>query len=87
VGKAAEPDERERMVASALDAGFTPVVDLTNAYDGIDPATLAIGRDDFHPNAEGHARLARRLEAALEHRLAPGRPGMLTDPSEGVESR
>jgi hypothetical protein len=65
VGKAADPAERKRVIAVAQDAGFATVVDLTDAYDGIDPVTLAIGPNDFHPNAEGHARLARRLEAAL----------------------
>jgi hypothetical protein len=86
VGKAADPAEREQMVATALDAGFAAVVDLTDTYEGIDPATLAIGPDDFHPNADGHARLARRLEAALDRQPALGRLRMLTGPSEGVES-
>jgi lysophospholipase L1-like esterase len=87
VGKSAEPDERERMLASARNAGFAPIVDLTDTYEGLDPAALAIGPDDFHPNADGHARLARRLEAALGQRLVSGRTGMLTDPNEGVESQ
>jgi hypothetical protein len=65
VGKAADRAERRRMTAVARDARFDRVIDLTDAYDGIDPATLAIGPNDFHPNADGHARLARGLEAAL----------------------
>jgi lysophospholipase L1-like esterase len=65
VGKAPDPAERRRLLAMAHDAGFTLVVDLTDAYDGVDPAALAIGPDDFHPNADGHARLARGLDAAL----------------------
>ena len=38
---------------------------MTDAYDGLDPAGLAVEPDDFHPNAAGHARLARRLDRAL----------------------
>jgi hypothetical protein len=52
----------------AQSAGFAQVVDLTDAYDGLDPATLAIGPNDFHPNAGGHARLARQLALALDRR-------------------
>jgi lysophospholipase L1-like esterase len=65
VGKAALPAERKHVLSVARSAGFTEVVDLTDAYDGIDPSTLAIGPNDFHPNAGGHARLAERLDAAL----------------------
>ena len=59
------------LVALARAAGFTAVVDLSDAYDGLDPAALAIGPDDYHPNADGHARLARRLDAG---RCATGSP-------------
>ena len=38
---------------------------MTDAFDGLDPARLAVDRDDFHPNAMGHARLAQRLDLAL----------------------
>ena len=38
------------------------MIDLTDAFDGLDPARLAVDRDDFHPNAMGHARLAQRLD-------------------------
>ena len=38
---------------------------MTDAYDDLDPSRLAIDADDFHPNAAGHARLARRLDGAL----------------------
>jgi hypothetical protein len=40
-------------------------VDISDDFDGCDPATLAIHPSDFHPNAEGRARLARRLAEAL----------------------
>jgi lysophospholipase L1-like esterase len=40
-------------------------VDIADTFDGYDPATLAIHPSDFHPNAEGHALLARRLAETL----------------------
>jgi lysophospholipase L1-like esterase len=65
VGKPADPTERRKLVALARDAGFTAVVDACDAYEGADPADLAIGPNDFHPNAEGHAMIARALDARL----------------------
>jgi hypothetical protein len=46
------------------------VADLSDAYDGLDPKELAIGPLDFHPNADGHARLARRVDATLSRHPA-----------------
>lgn len=66
VGKAIDPLEKVQIITLAREAGFSVVLDLTDAYDGADPTALAIGRADFHPNADGHRRLARRLEAALD---------------------
>ena len=34
-----------------------PVIDLTDTFDLIDPASLAIAAWDNHPNAMGHDRL------------------------------
>jgi lysophospholipase L1-like esterase len=65
VGKPTDPAERRRLITLARESGFSEVVDLSDAYEGIDPADLAIGPDDYHPNADGHARLARRLDAEL----------------------
>jgi hypothetical protein len=65
VGKAADPAERRRLIALARASGFAPVVDLSDAYDGAEASALAIGPNDYHPNADGHARLARRLAAGL----------------------
>jgi lysophospholipase L1-like esterase len=65
VGQPADPAHREALVAMARAAGFAEVVDVSAAYDGLDPARLAVEPDDFHPNAAGHARLARRLDEAL----------------------
>ncbi len=65
VGKPVAPADRARLVGLARSAGFSAVVDLSGAFDGLDPAELAIGPDDFHPNAGGHARIAARLDPAL----------------------
>jgi len=65
VGRTIDPGERARLLALARDTGFSAVLDLSDAFDGLDPRVLAIGPDDYHPNADGHARLALRLEAAL----------------------
>jgi hypothetical protein len=64
VGKTTPRADRDRLVALARSAGFSKIVDLSDAFDGLDPAPLAIGPDDFHPNAIGHARLADRLDDA-----------------------
>ncbi|MDB5351263.1 MAG: hypothetical protein JWN86_2510 [Planctomycetota bacterium] len=68
VGKPIEPEERRKLVALAQSAGFAVVIDLSDAFDGIEPSALAIAPDDFHPNARGHALLAKRLESALASR-------------------
>jgi lysophospholipase L1-like esterase len=65
VGQPADPAHRRALIATARAAGFAEVVDVSDAYDGLDPARLAVEPDDFHPNAAGHARLARRLDEAL----------------------
>jgi lysophospholipase L1-like esterase len=65
VGRVVGPDEHCRLLCAARAAGFTAVVDISDAFDDFDPADLAIHPSDFHPNAEGHALLARRLAQAL----------------------
>jgi hypothetical protein len=65
VGRVVGPAEHRRLLDVARAAGFTAVVDISDAFDGFDPAALAIHPSDFHPNAEGHALLARRLAGAL----------------------
>ena len=65
VGRVVDPAEHRRLLDLARAAGFTAVVDVSDAFDGFDPADLAIHPSDFHPNAEGHALLARRLAEAL----------------------
>ena len=65
VGRPSDPAGHSGLVAQARSAGFARVVDVTDAYDGLDPAGLAVEPEDFHPNAAGHARLAGRLDEAL----------------------
>jgi hypothetical protein len=65
VGRVVEPNEQQRLLDIARAAGFTAVVDISDTFDGFDPADLAIHPSDFHPNALGHALLARRLARAL----------------------
>jgi hypothetical protein len=65
VGRVAGPVEHRRLLDLARAAGFAAVLDLSDSFDGCDPAALAIHPSDFHPNAEGHALLARRLAGAL----------------------
>jgi lysophospholipase L1-like esterase len=65
VGRNVEPAENRRLLDLARAAGFTAVVDIADTFDDYDPATLAIHPSDFHPNADGHALLARRLAEAL----------------------
>jgi lysophospholipase L1-like esterase len=68
VGRPADPVEATRLADLARHAGFHAAIDLCDAYDGVDPAALAIAQDDFHPNADGHDRLARKLERMLAAR-------------------
>jgi lysophospholipase L1-like esterase len=65
VGKDADPRDRARLAGLAGSAGFDRRVDLSDAFEGRPASTLAIAPDDFHPNAAGHAELARRIDTAL----------------------
>ena len=65
VGKPIDANDRTRLVALAKNAPFTHVIDLSDAFDGANPSSLAIAPNDFHPNRRGHAQLARQLHAAL----------------------
>jgi hypothetical protein len=58
------PDQRA-LIKTARGSGLSRVVDLTDAYDGLDPARLAVDSADFHPNGLAHERLAERLDSAL----------------------
>ncbi len=66
VGRKHDGADQRTLLETARAAGFSHVIDVTDAYDDIDASRLAIDTDDFHPNASGHARLARRLDGALQ---------------------
>ena len=66
VGRKSDAVVQPALIETARAAGFTQIVDLTDAFDGLDPARLAVDRDDFHPNASGHARIAQRLDNAVK---------------------
>jgi hypothetical protein len=68
VGKPIDPAERRRLIDLARASGFAAVLDLSDVYEGAEPSSFAVGRNDFHPNLDGHALIARRLEAALRDR-------------------
>ncbi len=65
VGKPTDPNEQRRLIDVARNSGFTKIIDLSDAYQGLDPKELAISPNDYHPNADGHARLAQKLEEAM----------------------
>ncbi len=65
VGRPSDPAGHRALLEEARAASFSRIVDLTDAYDGLDPASLAVEPDDFHPNPSGHRLLARRLDAEL----------------------
>jgi lysophospholipase L1-like esterase len=65
VGRPSDALDQRALLQTARAAGFSCVVDVTSAYDGLDAARLAVSSLDFHPNALGHALLARRLDGAL----------------------
>lgn len=67
VGRTVDAADHQRLLAVARDAGFSAVIDISDAFDGIDPTTLTARADDYHPNDKGHALLARRLDEALWH--------------------
>jgi len=58
------PEQLATLIQLARDAGFA-VLDLSDVYDGHDPATLQLSEWDWHPNAKAHALIADRLASAL----------------------
>jgi len=84
VGKPADPADRRVLLGLARAAGFAAVVDASAAYDGADPRDLAVSPHDFHPNAEGHARVARLLAPAL---AGWARPRAAPTAAEGARPR
>lgn len=54
----------ERVATEARAAGLE-VLDLRPALAGVDPTGLWVTPDDRHPNADGHARYAKRIDEWL----------------------
>jgi hypothetical protein len=68
VGKADAPDARAEAVARLRGIAAhhaIPLFDLSDTFDGQDPALFEIATWDDHPNALGHRRLFRGLTRAL----------------------
>jgi hypothetical protein len=65
VGRKNDTANQHILLKTAQAVRFSSVVDLTNAYDGLDPVRLAVDSNDFHPNVSGHERLAQQLDRAL----------------------
>jgi hypothetical protein len=65
VGRKSDDQDRRALNKLAFHAGFSHIIDITDAYDYIESDQLAIGAGDFHPNSIGHAHLARRLDSAF----------------------
>lgn len=90
VGRPADPVERRRLADLARAEGFAAVIDACDAFEGADPRDLAVAPNDFHPNAEGHARIARAIMPALSLAMAQARSSMAdgrpahTGPGGGV---
>ncbi len=94
VGQPTDRSHRDALLAMARAAGFARVVNMSDAFDGMDPARLAVEPDDFHPNAIGHERLAHRLDEVLgaaagtATTLAPGSPApMIQQPTCAAAAR
>jgi hypothetical protein len=65
VGRANDRADQKALVRLAVTAGFSTAVDVSDTYDGLDPASLAIDPEDYHPNARAHELLAKRLDREL----------------------
>jgi hypothetical protein len=84
VGKPLDPADRAELARIARASGFDAVLDVCDAYNGADPNDLAVGPNDYHPNAAGHARIARALEPLLAGRPELARIWTRPDLPRGV---
>lgn len=65
VGANLSKTEIRALLGKARSSGFDHVVDLSDLYDKMDPAKLAIAPGDYHPNPDGHKILAKAWETEL----------------------
>ncbi|MEZ5066861.1 MAG: SGNH/GDSL hydrolase family protein [bacterium] len=61
-------DVYDRVARLAADAGAI-VVRVEPAFGDVDPATIRVATNDVHPNARGHAIIARAVAEAVDPRL------------------
>ena len=54
VGRPNDGPEQRALVQAANTVAFTRIIDVSDAYNGLDPAGLSVEPDDFHPNAMAH---------------------------------
>ena len=60
-------EETPEAIRAAKEAGFV-IIDLSDVFEGQDPAALRLAEWDQHPNARAHRLLAERLYRELEAR-------------------
>ena len=70
VAKPLESADRNRLIELAQRAGFDAVIDASDAFAGLDLATLTVGSQDYHPNSLGHEYIVKHMEPLLS-RVAP----------------
>lgn len=63
-------DLHDQIVAAARERGFQGL-DLLPAFSTVPVADLAVGGDDYHPNAVGHGIAAREIQRALARHWMP----------------
>jgi lysophospholipase L1-like esterase len=62
------------LVEERARAAGARVVDVTGAFDGVDPSTVWVAANDVHPNAKGHRIIADALAGPIAAALAEGSP-------------
>jgi hypothetical protein len=60
-----------RLVTAAADREGIPVLDLVDAFDGVDPPSLWVSRGDAHPSASAHRIIANALFKEMTRREKP----------------
>jgi lysophospholipase L1-like esterase len=53
-------------VRALADSAGAQVIDLTETFAGEDPSTMWVAHNDVHPNARGHAAIARGIAERLD---------------------